>query len=89
MATARSSARPSNASSSAGSGGVKDVEDEYQRMYPTRSDPREYLSKRTPEEVFDEFDTDGSGELDLDEFITMLPALGILVRCGGAARASS
>lgn len=35
------------------------------------------LAKKTPEEVFAQFDTDGSGLIDFDEFRTMLPQLGI------------
>lgn len=35
------------------------------------------LVKRTPEEVFKQFDTDGSGLIDFDEFRAMLPQLGI------------
>jgi hypothetical protein len=61
------------------------ADEEFQRAYPKRADPRDYLSKRTPEDVFKEFDVDGSGVLDLDEFIEMLPTLGIVVRscfCG-------
>ena len=56
------------------------VDEEYEKSYPKRQDPRDYLSKRSPEEVFDEFDQDGSGQLDQDEFFAMLPALGIMVR---------
>lgn len=37
----------------------------------------EDLAKRTPEEVFQQFDTDGSGLIDFDEFRVMLPQLGI------------
>lgn len=37
----------------------------------------EDLVKRTPEEVFQQFDTDGSGLIDFDEFRVMLPQLGI------------
>lgn len=36
----------------------------------------DYLQTRTPAEVFAEFDTDGSGSIDFDEFKAMLPALG-------------
>ena len=35
------------------------------------------LVKKTPEEVFKQFDTDGSGLIDFDEFRAMLPQLGI------------
>lgn len=35
------------------------------------------LLKRTPEEVFKQFDTDGSGLIDFEEFRAMLPQLGI------------
>ncbi len=35
------------------------------------------LANRTPEEVFKQFDTDGSGLIDFDEFRAMLPQLGI------------
>jgi hypothetical protein len=56
------------------------VDEEFEKAYPKRADPRDYLSKRSPEEVFDEFDSDGSGQLDQDEFFAMLPALGIMVR---------
>lgn len=35
------------------------------------------LAKRTPEEIFKQFDTDGSGLIDFDEFRAMLPQLGI------------
>lgn len=35
------------------------------------------LAKRTPEEVFKQFDTDASGLVDFDEFRAMLPQLGI------------
>lgn len=35
------------------------------------------LVKRPPEEVFKQFDTDGSGLIDFDEFRAMLPQLGI------------
>lgn len=37
------------------------------------------LAKKTPEEVFAQFDTDGSGLIDFDEFRTMLPQLGIKI----------
>lgn len=37
------------------------------------------LTKRTPEEVFKQFDTDGSGLIDFDEFRAMLPQLGIKI----------
>lgn len=37
----------------------------------------EDLAKRAPEEVFQQFDTDGSGLIDFDEFRAMLPQLGI------------
>lgn len=37
------------------------------------------LAKRTPEEVFQQFDTDGSGLIDFDEFRAMLPQLGIKI----------
>ena len=59
--------------------GSDDVDPDFEKAYPKRQDPRDYLSKRTPEEVFDEFDADGSGKLDQDEFMAMLPALGIIV----------
>ena len=32
------------------------------------NDVQEYLKKKTPEEAFAEFDTDGSGAIDFDEF---------------------
>ena len=35
------------------------------------------LANRPPEEVFKQFDTDGSGLIDFDEFRAMLPQLGI------------
>ena len=35
------------------------------------------LHKKSPDEIFDEFDADGSGFMDYDEFTAMLPALGI------------
>ena len=35
------------------------------------------LAKAKPEDVFTEFDKDGSGFIDYDEFIVMLPQLGI------------
>lgn len=35
------------------------------------------LATRTPEEIFKQFDTDGSGLIDFDEFRAMLPQLGI------------
>eukprot|EP00948_MAST-09A_sp_MAST-9A-sp1_P000646 g646.t1 len=38
-----------------------------------------YIKNRPLEDVFNEFDTDGSGLLDLDEFTAMLPKLGIKV----------
>lgn len=37
------------------------------------------LTKKTPEEVFAQFDTDGSGLIDFDEFRAMLPQLGITI----------
>ena len=66
-----------------GSDDQPDADEEFKKMYPKKADPRDYLSKRTAEEVFKQFDVDGSGLLDLDEFIEMLPALGIYVRCVG------
>lgn len=35
------------------------------------------LTKRSAEEIFAQFDTDGSGLIDFDEFRAMLPQLGI------------
>lgn len=37
------------------------------------------LAKRPPEEVFQQFDTDGSGLIDFDEFKAMLPQVGIKI----------
>lgn len=37
------------------------------------------LAKRSPEEVFQKFDTDGSGLIDFDEFRAMLPQVGIKI----------
>lgn len=37
------------------------------------------LAKRPPEEVFQQFDTDGSGLIDFDEFRAMLPQVGIKI----------
>lgn len=37
------------------------------------------LAKRPPEEVFEQFDTDGSGLIDFDEFRAMLPQVGIKI----------
>lgn len=67
---------------SGGSGDEEEVDEEFRKAYPTKADPRDYRNKRTPEDVFKEFDADGSGILDLDEFIEMLPTLGIFVRWG-------
>lgn len=39
----------------------------------------EELTKRVPEEVFAQFDTDGSGYIDFDEFRAMLPHVGIKI----------
>ena len=36
-----------------------------------------FLQKMTVEQIFAEFDTDGSGLIDLEEFKNMLPTLGI------------
>ncbi|CAM9949622.1 unnamed protein product, partial [Ectocarpus fasciculatus] len=44
------------------------------------------LAKKTPEEVFAKFDTDGSGLIDFDEFRTMLPQLGIKITMPKALR---
>ena len=41
------------------------------------NDVHEYLKKKTAEEAFAEFDTDGSGAIDFDEFKAMLPQLGV------------
>lgn len=37
------------------------------------------LTKRSPEDTFARFDTDGSGLIDFDEFRAMLPHLGIKI----------
>lgn len=37
------------------------------------------LAKRSPDEVFRQFDTDGSGLIDFDEFKAMLPQVGIKI----------
>lgn len=37
------------------------------------------LAKRPPEEVFEQFDTDGSGLIDFEEFRAMLPQVGIKI----------
>lgn len=39
----------------------------------------EDLTKRSPEDAFARFDTDGSGLIDFDEFRAMLPHLGIKI----------
>lgn len=37
------------------------------------------LTKRSPEQIFKQFDTDNSGLINFDEFRTMLPQLGIRI----------
>lgn len=37
------------------------------------------LARRPPEEVFEQFDTDGSGLIDFEEFRAMLPQVGIKI----------
>jgi hypothetical protein len=41
--------------------------------------PRDYLAKKNPVDLFNEFDADGSGQMELEEFMLMLPAIGIVV----------
>eukprot|EP01029_Cantina_marsupialis_P001211 TRINITY_DN109910_c0_g1_i1.p1 TRINITY_DN109910_c0_g1~~TRINITY_DN109910_c0_g1_i1.p1 ORF type:complete len:1320 (+),score=436.55 TRINITY_DN109910_c0_g1_i1:137-4096(+) len=53
-----------------------DIEEEYGEVGKAGG-IAEYLKKKTPDEVFDEFDADGSGTIDMDEFRTMLKALNI------------
>jgi alpha-tubulin suppressor-like RCC1 family protein/Ca2+-binding EF-hand superfamily protein len=37
------------------------------------------LAQKTPKEIFDEFDSDGSGEIDQEEFLRALPKMGIYI----------
>lgn len=57
----------------AGDGGYYDDED----AAKAKQTAVDKLTKKSPDEIFDEFDEDGSGFMDYDEFAAMLPALGI------------
>lgn len=48
-----------------------------QRGMKRIADVHKYLSQKTPEEVFQEFDADKSGFIDLQEFLVMIDALSL------------
>ena len=56
--------------------GLEEEEDQYERKPRRKEKPAEYLNKKTPEQVFKEYDQDGSGFIDIDEFQAMVKALG-------------
>ena len=57
-------------------GGSAEADEEDEKSGEVKNITAE-LVKRTPEEVFKQFDTDASGLIDFDEFRAMLPQLGI------------
>ena len=38
---------------------------------------KNFMDQKTPEEVFEQFDLDGSGSIDFQEFKEMLPKMGV------------
>lgn len=54
-----------------------DANDEGSQGNEARKNITADLTKQTAEEVFQQFDTDGSGLIDFDEFRAMLPQVGI------------
>ena len=55
---------------------LKRAEDARQQQN-ARSRVKEFLEQRPPREIFEQFDKDGSGLLEFEEFVEMLPAVGI------------